>query len=281
MSLTRRQLGQIAAAGLASQAFAAKGSGVTVGVQSYSFRDRPLDEAIAAMKKIGLKECELWQGHVEGKDKKGEELKKWRLETPMTFFKEVGAKFKKAGIDLYAYNLSFRDSFSDEEIDRGFQMAKAMGAKAITASGNLSTVERVAVAAKKHKLKVGWHNHSHLRPNEFARPEDFEQAITGPGREFMAINLDIGHFTAANFDAVEFLKKHHARIVTLHIKDRKKDQGDNVPLGDGDTPIKQVLTVLRDNKWQIPANIEYEYKGGDPVEEVQKCYDYCRKALES
>ena len=93
------------------------------------------------------------------------------------------------------------------------------------------------------------------------------------------INLDIGHFTAANFDAVDFLTKHHSRIVTLHIKDRKKNQGDNVPLGEGDTPIKAVLQLLKKNRYPIPANIEYEYKGSDTVAEVRKCLDYCKKAL--
>ena len=99
--------------------------------------------------------------------------------------------------------------------------------------------------------------------------------------EYICINLDIGHFTAANFDAVDYLTKHHSRIVTLHLKDRKRNQGDNVPFGEGDTPIKQVLALLRDKKWAIPANIEYEYKGKDTIEEMKKCYAYCRKALEA
>jgi hypothetical protein len=37
--------------------------------------------------------------------------------------------------------------------------------------------------------------------------------------------------------------------------------------------------VLRDNKYRIPANIEYEYKGEDTVEEVGRCFDYLKKAL--
>ena len=91
--------------------------------------------------------------------------------------------------------------------------------------------------------------------------------------------VDIGHFVAAGFDPVDFLKTHHDRILTLHIKDRKKDQGPNVPFGQGDTPIKEVLQLLKTNKYKIPANIEYEYKGGDTVEEVRKCYEYCKNAL--
>jgi sugar phosphate isomerase/epimerase len=97
--------------------------------------------------------------------------------------------------------------------------------------------------------------------------------------KYIAINLDIGHFTAANFDAVDFLKQHHDHIVTLHIKDRKKNQGDNVPLGEGDTPIKEVLQLLKHERYNIPANIEYEYKGSDTVAEVKKCFEYCKKAL--
>lgn len=280
MSLTRRALGQLALGSLAAHALAApKAKGrVVIGVQSYSFRDRPLDDAIAAMKEIGLPTCELWQGHVEPRGVSRDELRKWRLETPLDHFKAVRAKFQKAKVQLYAYNLSFKDDFTDEEIERGFAMAKALGVRAITASAHQGVVPRVAPVAKKHRIKVAVHNHSRIHPNEFATPEDFEKAITGPGREFMAVNLDIGHFTAANFDSVEFLKKHHARIVTLHIKDRKRDQGPAVPFGEGDAPIKEVLALLRDKRWAIPANIEYEYPGQDTVAEVRRCLEYCRQA---
>jgi sugar phosphate isomerase/epimerase len=253
---------------------------VTIGVQSYSFRDRPLAAAIEGMTKVGLKSCELWQGHVEPRNVPREELRRWRETVSMDELRKVRDSFARAGIELSAYNISFRDDFSDAEIERGFEMAKVLGAPVITASSNVKTTARVAPVAARHRMRVGMHNHSRIDPNEFATPESLTDASKAAGG-FIAINLDIGHFTAANFDAVDFLRSHHDRIVTLHIKDRKRDQGDNVPFGQGDTPIRPVLRLLRDERWAIPANIEYEYKGGDTVEEVKRCLEFCRRALDS
>ena len=299
--LTRREWHRLVLGGLGASAFAstARGAakktdsrfhGVLIGAQSYSFRDRPLDKAIEAYAAVPLGEAELWQGHVEPRPDTArmsaeekvasrEALRKWRLETPLATFHAIGDKFRAAGVDVYAYNYSFQDSFTDAEIDRGFEMAKALGAKVITASANQKTVPRIAAAADKHKMRVGMHNHSRIDPNEFATAEDLEKAMAVS--PYICTNLDIGHFTAANQDSLAFLKKHHDRIVTLHIKDRKKDQGDTTPFGEGDAPIKEVLRLLKQNKWPIPANIEYEYKGGDSVEEVRRCLEYCKKALAS
>ena len=56
--------------------------------------------------------------------------------------------------------------------------------------------------------------------------------------------------------------------------------GENMPWGEGDTPIKAVLQVLKTNKWDIPGLIEYEYRGtGTSVEEVKKCMDYAKQAI--
>lgn len=298
---TRRQFSRCAAGGLSGLLLSGCGSeggegaredspndghkstfaGVRIGVQSYSFRDRSLDEAIAGMAEIGFGECEMFSGHLERVDGAGrdrEALREWRLTTPLTHFEEAGKKFRDAGIDLYAFNYSFRDDFTEPEIERGFEMAKALGAKVITASSNVTTAKRIDPYAKKHQMRVGMHNHSRIHENEFARPEDFDAARMGAS-EFIAINLDIGHFTAANFDPVSYLEKEHADILTLHIKDRKRDQGDNMPFGEGDTKIVEVLHLLRDKQYPIPANIEYEYRGEDTVAEVRRCFEYCRSAL--
>ncbi len=285
MTITRRTFSQtVLAAGAAAVAAPAAArinpyfNGVRIGAQSYSFRDRKLDAAIEGMKEVGIGTVEMWSGHVEPAGLKREDLRKWRVSVDLKEIKAVRRKYEAAGIELYAYNYSFRDDFTDEEIDRGFLMAKALGVKAITASSNVSTAKRIDKFAAKHKIRVGMHNHSRLVKNEYARAEDFAEAMNGAS-EYIGINLDIGHFWAAGFDPVDYLRQHHSKIVTIHIKDRKKNQGDNMPFGEGDTPIKPVLALLKELKLKIPANIEYEYKGADTIAEMKKCLSFCKAAV--
>ena len=274
-ALSRR--GFIAASAAGLLAACRKRHPVTLGVQSYSFRDRSLDDAIAAMQLLGLRSCELWQSHVEPRGLSREDLRKWRETVAMDHFHLVRAKLSRAAIALSAYNISFRDDFSDAEIERGFEMAAALGAPLITSSSNVQTTARVAPIAERRRMLVGMHNHSRIDPNEFATAQSLVDALkAGP---YIAVNLDIGHFTAANQDAVAFLQEHHDRIVTLHLKDRKRDQGENMPFGRGDTPIKAVLELLQSEGWPIPANIEYEYKGHNALDEVARCIEYCGNVL--
>lgn len=281
--LSRRQfaagaLASVSAASLSAAKINSTVKGVKLGVQSYSFRDRDLDAAIKAMQEIGLGTVELFSGHVEPKMPNRDEARKWRETVSLDHFKQVRKKFDDAGIELWAYNYSFRDDYSDKEVERGFEFAHALGVNRLTASANITTAKRISPFAEKAKVYVGMHNHSNLKPNEFATPENFAEAMNGTSK-YIWINLDIGHFWAANFNPVDFMEKHADRIVCIHVKDRKKDQGPNVPFGEGDTPIKAVLELMAKKKYKFPANIEYEYKGADTVAEVKKCLEYCKKAL--
>jgi sugar phosphate isomerase/epimerase len=207
-----------------------------------------------------------------------EELKQWRASVSMDKFAAVRKQFNDAGIEvrLLCYNMS--RTIEDAEIDYAFQMAKALGVKAMSSTTQVSVSKRVAPFADKHQVMVGFHGHSNLTdPDEFAKPESFATAMSYS--KYFGVNLDIGHFTAANYDPIPYIQEHHDRITNLHLKDRKKDQGANVPWGQGDTPIKQVLQLLREKKYDIPANIEYEYQGADTVAEIAKCYQFCKDAL--
>jgi sugar phosphate isomerase/epimerase len=126
---------------------------------------------------------------------------------------------------------------------------------------------------------VAMHGHSNRTdPNEFCTPESFDAAMKMS--KYFKVNLDIGHFTAADFDAVAYIRQHHADITNLHLKDRKKNEGDNVSWGEGETPIREVLVMLKREKWPIRTYIEYEYRGaGTPIQEVAKCFEYAKRIL--
>lgn len=283
MNLSRRDVVRLLAAAPLSTAFSfakinSKVEGVMIGTQTYSFRDREVDACVAAMKEIGLGYAELWQGHLEPKDRAA--AKQWRENPSMDDVKAVKKKFDDAGIEIYALNYSFRSNMSDAEIESGFKIAKALGTDKITASANVDTAARIYPFAEKYKTYVGMHNHDSMKPNEFSTADDFAKAMEARSK-YIKINLDIGHFTAAGFDPVQFLEQHHEDVLTLHIKDRKTQHGDNMPFGEGETKIREVLQVLKNKKYPIPAMIEYEYgkPGMDAVAEVRKCFEYMKQAL--
>ena len=292
MNITRREwhrltFGGVAAAatGLGPRCVAAQSryGGVLIGMQSYSFRDMSLDDGIAAMQELGITSCELWEGHVEPRElrrrENREQLRRWRTLTALAYFREIRGRFDDAGIGLSAYNQSFKDHFSDAEIERGFEITLALGAPAITSSANMNAVPRIARVAERVGMPVAMHNHSRVDPNEFSSPDDFDKAISLGGAAPIAVNLDIGHMVAANHDPLAYLRANYQRVVTLHLKDRTRDQGPNVPWGEGDAPIRETLELLRDEGWEIPANIEYEYPGDNTMTELRRCVDFCKEVL--
>jgi sugar phosphate isomerase/epimerase len=198
-------------------------------------------------------------------------LRAWRLEVDLARFREIKARFDRAGRILFSYNLSFNDSYTDAEIERGMLMAKALGTRIITASSPLSVMPRVAPLAEKHDVIVALHNH-----NE--GPDEFEKGMAlSPN---IHVNLDVGHFFAAGHDPVAYLKAHRGRITNIHVKDRKANRGREMPFGQGETPLREVLTLVRDGKYDIPVCLEYVGPDG-PAVELKRCLDYCRGLLEA
>ena len=261
-----------------------KFAGVTIGLQTYSFRDRSFDDAVKAMKEIGIGEAEVGSIHfdpprVPGDAGYAEKLEQWRLTVPLSDFEGYGRKMRAAGVTPAAYGYNFMGG-SDAVLERGFEMAKAMGARAMTMSTRVSLTRQIDALAKKHKMRVGIHNHSRVQPDQLATPESFHEALKGRS-EYIMMNLDIGHFVAAGFDLLGFVRENHARIMSIHVKDRKKNQGPPVELGTGDTPVAELLRLVRDKKWNIPGYIEHEYKAADSVAEVRKAFEYCKRVLQS
>ena len=189
-------------------------------------------------------------------------------------------KIEDAGIalTLLCYNMNV-NSTTDAGIEYAFMMARGLGVKMISTSTQISMAKRLAPVAEKYKIRVGFHGHDSTdQPDEVSTEETFRRVFdTGA---YLGANLDIGHFVSANGDPVDFLRKYHDRITNLHLKDRQRNHLGNVPWGTGQTPIVEILQMLKKERWDIPANIEYVLEDPDGVVAgVTKCLDYIKKAL--
>lgn len=248
--------------------------GIQVGVQSYTFRTFSVDKMIEAMTSIGLSSIELWDGHLNP------------MKASEADFKATKKKFDEAGISVNAYCVNFPLTATDEHLDRGFNGALLLGTKVMTASVKKPIVPRLSQWCQKYKIKLGLHNHwfgekwfKGDRSQEFETPDDFMNALKGAS-DYLSINLDIGHFYAAGFDPVTFIRDHHPRIVSLHIKDRDKDADHTQRrFGEGAVPIVETMKLLKKIRFKYAANIEYEPESANPIEGTRTGFEYLKRAL--
>jgi sugar phosphate isomerase/epimerase len=211
------------------------------------------------------------------------EQRKWSQSLSMDIFKDLRKMYNDAGVTIYAVkNISL--NAPDEELEFQFTVAKTLGATHVTAelpagSSAAATLKRVGDWALKHQMYAAYHTHT-------------QGSMTALDEAFAAskgnkANVDFGHFVAGGNQGgtpLDFLNKFHDRIASFHLKDRTTPEHCelNLPWGQGETPIKELLRLVAKNRWAIPATIEQEYaipQDSDAVKEVRKCLEYCRAAL--
>jgi sugar phosphate isomerase/epimerase len=307
--LSRRDWGKLALVGVPAMLRGATLGSTHVGALTESFHDfarKPgrnnVDEIIAALKAAGVTEIDLASINTEapssdtglppppppgpyGGPPAGftpaelalreralrDNLRKWRLATPPSYYAELKSRFAAAGISVYAISFLHDDAFTDAELDATFAHAKALGVEVISSRAALPMAKRLVPFADRHDITLT------LRNNRETAGQILALAALSPR---FRVNLDIGNFTAANQEPVAFIQENHRLVTHLIVKDRTRNDGGNEAFGNGDTPIRAVLAILRDKQYPIRAYVDYEYVGlGTPQEEVRKCVAYVRSAL--
>jgi sugar phosphate isomerase/epimerase len=221
-------------------------------------------------------------------EKAAAETRKWRLGLSMDKYKAFRKMFEDAGVKIYAFKLPPTMAMPDEEYAYIWNVAETLGADHVTMElpTDDALLARVAAYAAKRKLRIAFHTHGQ------GGSSGFDRALNASS--YTALNLDVGHYFGVNGESpVPVIEKYHARISSLHLKDRKGPKsagehkgpgggGPNMPWGQGETPLRDVLRLMKTRKYRFPASIEYEYEtpaGSDVIAEVKKCVAYCKDAL--
>jgi sugar phosphate isomerase/epimerase len=265
-----------------------KFNGVQVGVITYSFRSMPstIPDLVKYCVACNINAIELMGDAAEayagapqrnGNADYNTQIAQWRENTTTDSFVAIKKLFNDAGVSIYAWKPdALGEKNSDAEIDYAFNMGKVLGCSHLTVElPDAVQTQRLGNLAEKHGMLIGYHAHTQ------ATPTLWDMALSQS--ENNRINLDIGHYVAGTSSSpVEFIKKNHDRITSMHLKDRKFHDGPNRPWGQGDTPIKEVLALVKKNNYKFPVTIELEYDipaGSDAVKEVIVCREYAKAAL--
>lgn len=210
-----------------------------------------------------------------------EEQRKWRLSLPMERYADMRKKFNKAGIDVYITKFA-PSSWSDEEIDYAYNAAKVLGSIGITDELSEAACMRLGKFAEKHNSLAMFHTHGQVADPGFS----FDKYLAYSPANML--NLDAGHYYGATgLHPNDVIIKYHDRMRSIHIKDKTGPKNAtpnmNKPFGQGETPIADVLLLLKKEKWPIHVDVELEYRipeGSDAAKETKKCIDYMRNILE-
>lgn len=318
-SLSRRNFIRTTAAGATALAFAPlafscsgnSGStfgGVPIGVITYSWRSMPssaediINYCVAgnitslelmgytAEEWLGAPKTPTWPSQSASEEErvayrkaKAEAAKKqteWRKNCDVEKYKDLRKLFDDAGIHVHTVKFA-PAKWSDAEIDYAFKAAKILGASAVTNEIGDDACRKLGKFAEKHGMIAAYHNH--MQPGEPGF--DFEKFLAySPANK---LNLDIGHyFGATGKHPNEIIEKLHDRIHSIHLKDKTGKNADpantNRPWGEGDTPLADILGLIKENKWPIYADIELEYQipeSSDAQQELMKCVAYCKNIL--
>ncbi len=288
-----------------------KFAGVQMGVITYSYRSMPhdIDQLLKFCIESNVSAIEMMGDPAEeyaGKPKSpfrmgpppaggftdeqkaemaayGKKVAEWRETASMDKFVEIRKKFNEAGVSIYAFKPNaFSPRNSDTEVEYGMKAAKALGANSVTVElpTDAAQTQRLGNLGAKHKVYVGYH--AHLQATDTLWDAALAQS------PYNSMNLDCGHYIAAKGNTKESLlaliEAKHDRITSMHLKDRASaaNGGKNMVWGSGDTPIKEILTLVKTKKYKIPVTIELEYDipaGSDAVKETAKCIEYAKNIL--
>jgi hypothetical protein len=285
-----------------------KVAGVQLGCTTYSYRTDPhkVDDVIQYLLLAGINSIELRSvaeedlgipqlpvrpggilteneqaDFVKATEAAKEAQRKWRLSLPMERYAQMRKKFNKAGIDVHIAKFA-PSEWSDEEIDYAYTAAKVLGSIGITDELTDFNCQRLGKFAEKHNSLAMFHTHGQVADPGFS----FDKYLAFSPANML--NLDTGHyFGATGLHPNDVIIKYHDRMRSIHIKDKtgpKNVHPDvNKPFGQGETPIADILLLLKKEKWPINVDVELEYtipEGSNSAREVAKCIEYMRNILE-
>jgi sugar phosphate isomerase/epimerase len=232
--------------------------GFDVGLQSYTLREFPIDQALKEIDRMGLASVELFDAHFPHNSSPAE------IEAMKQKTKALGITMRGHGVNPFT---------KDHDANRRwFEFAKAAGIKNISADPREDSFESLDKLVEEYQIRIAIHNHG---PGaRYDKVTDVLTAIKGH-HPLIGACADLGHYIRSGEDPVRVINLLEGRLYGIHLKDfaEQKAKTTGVILGKGHLDVAGVFKALR--KVNFPKDgclsLEYEENPKNPLADVEEC----------
>jgi inosose dehydratase len=242
-------------------------AGLKLGVASYSLNKLTAEQVIAALRQLQIKYVSLYKTHCP-----------WNG-TPEEC-RAAAKKFKDAGLTITGSGVIELPN-NETTVRKAFDNARAAGLPTMVCKPALDALALADKYAKKYGIYLAIHNHG---PEDKVYPSPYEAwKAVQPYSKRLGLCIDVGHAARAGVDPAEAIRKCHARLYDIHLKDSTAAKGviKDVPaeVGRGNLDIKGILAALIEVRYRHIVAFEYEKGGPDVVNGLTNSVNYVRQLL--
>jgi inosose dehydratase len=239
--------------------------GLKIGVASYTLRKMQLDDAIKAIRRVGLSYVSIKDFHLP-------------LKSTPDQRREVAKKCRDAGITPLSCGV-ITMSNNEANIRDAFEYAKDAGIPTIVCSPAIDSMPILDKMVKEYDIKLAIHNHG-PGDNKYATPYDAMKLIEKYDPR-IGLCIDVGHTGRMKVDPAKSILDCRARLHDVHLKDINvaEARGSCVESGRGVLDLKAIMHALVEIKFTGLAAFEYEKDESDPIPGLAESVGYTKGLL--
>lgn len=237
-----------------------------IGIQSYTLREFPVDQALRHVEGLGIHHIEFFGGH-------------FPLTATPAQIAEMKATLAKAKVQVRAHGVN---GFSaDHEKNRAvFEFAKQAGIRNITADPSPDSFDSLDKLVAEYDVRIAIHNHG--PGHRYDKLTDLQKALEGR-HPLIGACIDTGHTLRSNEDPIAWAKALGPRVFALHIKDvaTKTAQTHDVIIGTSFLDLVGLFRTLKEIDFPADGSISLEYESNpqNPIDDVKQCLQAASAAI--
>jgi inosose dehydratase len=247
-------------------ATAAAAAPLNLGIQLYSLRGYPVDEALRHARDLGVRFVEFYPGM-------------W----PSNADADAIAAMKKTLADLgltvsaHGVNRFTKDAAANRKI---FEFGKAAGITTFGADPDPDSFESLDELVKEFDIRIAIHNHGPT--HRYNKAIDVLAAVEKYDPRIGAC-ADLGHYLRSGERPVDVIRLLAGRLYGIHLKDfaEMADKTKGVILGQGHIDVPAVMAALVAAKFPADGalSIEYEENPKNPLDDIRSCVQVAQEAI--